>query len=146
MALDLPPELLSGFPEAFRQGMATRSVTKLGDAADDHPEHWVWHCRRSPGGVHAMLMVWAHSQAELDARLAQFGAQADEAGGITLVGFQPVAALGGSDREHFGFRDPISQPAIAGDRSAQSVPTARNPSPPASSCSVTRTSWAAPRR
>ena len=92
--------------------------TKLGDAADDQPEHWEAAPPFAARGVHAMLMVWAQSQAELDARLAEFGAQADEAGGITLVGFQPVAALGGSGREHFGYRDPISQPAIAGDRSA----------------------------
>ena len=118
MALNLSAELLAGFPEAFRQGMAARSVTKLGDAADDRPEHWEAAPPFAARGVHAMLMVWAQSQAELDARLAEFGAQADEAGGITLVGFQPVAALGGSGREHFGFRDPISQPAIAGDRSA----------------------------
>jgi Dyp-type peroxidase family len=117
-ALDLSAELLAGFPEAFRQGMAARSVTKLGDAADDRPEHWEAAPPFAARGVHAMLMVWAQSQAELDARLAEFGAQADEAGGITLVGFQPVAALGGSGREHFGYRDPISQPAIAGDRSA----------------------------
>jgi Dyp-type peroxidase family len=117
-ALDLSAERLADSPEAFRQGMAARSVTKLGDAADDHPEHWEAAPPFATGGVHAMLMVWAQSHAELDARLAEFGAQADEAGGITLVGFQPVAALGGSGREHFGFRDPISQPAIAGDRSA----------------------------
>jgi Dyp-type peroxidase family len=116
MALEQPADILAGFPEAFRQGMAARSVTKLGDAADDHPEHWQTVPPFASGGVHAMLMVWAQSQAELDARLAEFGVQADEAGGITLVGLQPAAAL--KDREHFGFRDPVSQPSIAGDRSA----------------------------
>jgi Dyp-type peroxidase family len=116
VALELPAGLLDGFPEAFRQGMAARSVTELGDAVDDHPEHWEAIPPFATGGVHAMVMVWAHSQAELDARLVAFGAQAEQAGGITLVGFQPLAALEG--REHFGFRDPVSQPAIAGDRSA----------------------------
>jgi Dyp-type peroxidase family len=115
-ALELPAELLAGFPEAFRQGMAARSVTKLADAVDDHPEHWEAIPPFTTGGVHAMVMVWARSQAELDARLVEFGAQAEQAAGITLVGFQPLATLEG--REHFGFADPISQPAIAGDRSA----------------------------
>ena len=100
-ALELPAELLAGFPEAFRQGMAARSVTKLADAGDDHPEHWEAIPPFATGGVHAMVMVWARSQAELDARLVEFGAQAEQAGGITLVGFQPLAALEG--REHFGF-------------------------------------------
>jgi Dyp-type peroxidase family len=114
-ALELPAELLAGFPEAFRQGMAARSGRKLADAGDDHPEHWEAIPPFATGGVHAMVMVWARSQAELDARLVEFGAQAEQAGGITLVGFQPLATLEG--REHFGFADPISQPAIAGDRS-----------------------------
>src|SRR3954451_5447197 len=108
VALELPAGLLDGFPEAFRQGMAARSVTKLADTGDDHPEHWEAIPPFTTGGVHAMVMVWARSQAELDARLVEFGAQAEQAGGITLVGFQPLAALEG--REHFGFRDPVSQP------------------------------------
>src|SRR3954453_12411182 len=40
VALELPADVLASFPEAFRQGMADRSATKLGDAPDDHPEHW----------------------------------------------------------------------------------------------------------
>jgi Dyp-type peroxidase family len=39
---------------------------------------------------------------------------------VTLVGSQPAAALGGGDREHFGFRDGISQPVIVGGGSADS--------------------------
>jgi Dyp-type peroxidase family len=127
MALELPPELLADFPYAFQQGMAARSVTELGDAADNRPAHWDATPPFASQGVHAMLMVWAQDQAELDARLAEFSAHADEAGRITLVGSQPVAALSGGSREHFGYRDPISQPAIGGDHSPEVGPDGEEP-------------------
>lgn len=39
-ALGLPAPFLASFPEDFRQGMAARAASRLGDAGVDLPEHW----------------------------------------------------------------------------------------------------------
>ncbi len=119
-ALGLPAGQLAGLPEDFRMGMAARSAAQLGDPDDDRPDRWEPEPPFATRGVHAMLMVWADSQPELDGRLAEFTQRAHAAGGITLIGCQPAAALGGGDREHFGFRDGISQPMIVGSGSPDS--------------------------
>lgn len=115
-ALGLPAHYLAGFPEDFRQGMAARAASHLGDTGVDLPEHWEASPPFASRGVHAVLLVSARSEEVIDARVAAL-AQAAVRGGLERVGCQPAAALGPghtSDREHFGFRDGISQPAIRG--------------------------------
>ncbi|MGH3887903.1 MAG: Dyp-type peroxidase, partial [Pseudonocardiaceae bacterium] len=114
-ALGLPAPFLLSFPEDFRQGMAARAASRLGDVGADLPEHWEASPPFASRGVHAVLLVSARN-GELDARVADFE-QASVARGLERVGYQPAALLGpdhSSDREHFGFRDGISQPTIRG--------------------------------
>lgn len=115
-ALGLPTALLAGFPEDFRQGMAARAVSHLRDAEPDLPEHWEASPPFASRGVHAVLLVSAQQQAALEESVAAL--EQDAVGcGLERVGYQAAAQLGpdhSSDREHFGFRDVISQPTIKG--------------------------------
>jgi Dyp-type peroxidase family len=111
-ALGLPPASLTSFPDAFRDGMAARAAARLGDTGDDLPAHWEARPPFATRGVHAVLLVSARTAEELGSRVTGFR-QTAAAHGLESVGEQPAAALGG-DREHFGFRDGISQPTLRG--------------------------------
>lgn len=115
-ALGLPGPFLTSFPEDFRQGMAARAASHLGDVGPDLPENWEASPPFASRGVHAMLLVSAWKEDELNERVAAFE-QASVARGLERVGYQHAAALGpnhSSDREHFGFRDGLSQPTLKG--------------------------------
>ena len=116
-ALGLPAARLDGFPEPFRQGMAARAAA-LGDVGGHAPEHWdpPWGRRE----VHALLTLSAASAAVLEAADAPLRAGLE---GVAVLGTEEVALLpDGAGRpapvEHFGYRDGIAQPAIAGAAAA----------------------------
>ena len=114
--LGVPTESLASFPEDFRQGMAARAATALGDVADDLPENWERDPPFASRGVHAMLLIWARDRQELDRRVEVLGGQATATNNVEPVGSQYAAALDDDkvDTEHFGFRDGISQPVLVG--------------------------------
>lgn len=115
-ALGLPAHLLATFPDDFRQGMAARAASHLGDVGPDLPEHWEASPPFATKGVHAMVLVSAQSKGQLDDTVAVFDKDSGDHG-LEPVGSQYAAALGSahsSDREHFGFRDGISQPTMKG--------------------------------
>jgi Dyp-type peroxidase family len=115
-ALGLPAPSLASFPDDFREGMAARAAARLGDSGVDLPAHWEASPPFADRGVHAVLLVSTHCQDELATRVAAFAAVA-AAHGLEPAGRQLAAALGKehpSDREHFGFRDGISQPTLLG--------------------------------
>jgi Dyp-type peroxidase family len=112
-ALGLPPVSLTSFPDDFREGMAARAAVRLGDSGEDLPGHWAAAPPFATRGVHAVLLVSAYTKDELDARVNAF-AQTAATHGLQPVGEQRAAALGDGDREHFGYRDGISQPTLRG--------------------------------
>ena len=83
----------------------------LGDLGDSAPENWDW------GGpnnreLHVLLMLYAPSDDRL-AELYDSHRTSFEAAGLVQVRRLPTIRL--KDRkEHFGFRDGISQPEVAG--------------------------------
>jgi Dyp-type peroxidase family len=111
-ALGVTNEMLERFPDDFRQGMAARGPTYLGDTGPNAPEHWEpWFTSQA---VHALVMVWGRSAQLVEELLDELsGPGAPGSDGIGLLADQPAAALP-SGREHFGYRDGLSQPAIAG--------------------------------
>ena len=91
----------------------------LGDVGPDAPEEWLW------GGpdtrtVDVLLLLFGESESELETLTEE---HLEDASGATLV--QRLQASNATF-DHFGFRDSISQPSIAGLRSgppAQTIQT-----------------------
>lgn len=113
---------LGGGPgmEAFKEGMAQRSATHIGDHAEDQPPEWL-EPFRAGAGVDAMLVIAADSLEDLDREVDRISSQVQDAGAQVVFqergGTLPPPLTG---HEHFGFKDGISQPAIEGLDSAPS--------------------------
>ena len=111
-ALGLPEDTLAAFPPEFRAGMASRAEL-LGDVGDSAPEHWE-ECFRTRK-AHVLVMISAkdgEALAERDRRIREAIARA---GGVSAVVTQVGSTLP-TGREHFGYADGFSQPAIEGSR------------------------------
>lgn len=116
-ALGLPAALLRGFSAEFINGMTEAHKSRfLGDEGDSAPARWVWGGPQNPS-VHAVLMLYAASAAQLD-ELLERQRQAWSRDGWVEVHLLQTGRL--SEREHFGFVDGISQPAIDGYHKADS--------------------------
>jgi Dyp-type peroxidase family len=104
-ALGVPDGVLSTFPEAFREGMPAR-CDKLGDVGTSHPDRWEPDLK----GTHVLVTVTAREGEVRDARRDELKADA-EAAGLEVTACELTDALP-DEKEHFGFRDGISQPSI----------------------------------
>lgn len=111
--LGLSEQALKGFSREFREGIAgsARRVRVLGYRDESAPERWQW------GGpnnrtLHAVLMLFAKGKTEIAAFADAEHCVAGEAD-ISVLEDLPACFLPG-DKEHFGFRDGISQPKLAG--------------------------------
>jgi Dyp-type peroxidase family len=122
--LGLPTAILDRFPDEFRAGMAARA-----DRLGDEPAGWDDDLR----DLEVLLVV--HAQSERD--LAEEGEGWERAlhrgdHGLRLAHVQEAGLLG-AQREHFGFTDGFSQPAIEGvareDVRGQGIPYKRPPWP-----------------
>jgi Dyp-type peroxidase family len=103
--LALPESILGGFAPEFRAGMAAREKP-LGDDADDFD--------RELRELEVLLVIYAATSDALAAEVARWrGALAAPDSGLELTHVQPAGLLEGR-REHFGFADGFSQPAIEG--------------------------------
>jgi Dyp-type peroxidase family len=111
-ALGLPDDLLRQFSRTFIEGMVSPHKSRfLGDVESSAPEHWAWGGPGTPV-VHVLLMVYADAEARLTALTAELEQGWTAAGLSEVRRLRTSAGLGG--REHFGFVDGISQPAIEG--------------------------------
>jgi deferrochelatase/peroxidase EfeB len=132
-ALELPAWILDGFPAEVRGGMAARAE-RLGD----DPRTWDDELR----DLEVLVVVHAQSAEALDAEAGRWERELRaDASGLALAHVQPAALLG-EQREHFGFTDGFSQPAIEGvareDVRGQGIPYKRVPWWP-----LSRTQWRA---
>lgn len=130
-ALGVAPARRHELDAAFREGMRARSHL-LGDVGASAPEHWEAGLDGRRG--HLLLTLTGTSaealQRSVDRLLTRLDADTD----VELVHHQQADMLVGA-REHFGFLDGFSQPAvegsfdgppvdgIAGRRGWQSIPT-----------------------
>lgn len=114
--LGLDAETLASFPNEFTEGMTSeRSRRVLGDHGENAPEKWVWGGPNTPP-VQILLICFAVDEPTLETF-----------SGSLSRGFSGVAQIGetlttillrdpqrGYSKEHFGFRDAISEPLIEG--------------------------------
>ncbi len=128
-ALGVAADVLYAFPDEFRQGARARAAGN-GDVAGSAPENWVGELGRG----HLLLVVYARSEEDRDRLVERLMREAQ--GGMTPLHDLPASRLHSSrgseqrddsawqnrsqacdsrlDREHFGFADGCSQPAVEG--------------------------------
>ena len=110
-ALGLPEATRHGFSAEFIAGMTGPHRSRfLGDEGDSDPQAWSWGGPGSPQ-VHAVLLLYALAADPLE-RLLERHRQRAATHGVRELQRLSTSVL--SDREHFGFVDGISQPAIQG--------------------------------
>ncbi len=110
--LSVPGETLASFLRQFKEGMTEESRRfVLGDEFDNAPENWEWGGPENDQ-VHALLMLYASDlsalQAELEVHKDQF--KTHKIKEVRELGTQILP----ESKEHFGFRDAISQPYVSG--------------------------------
>ena len=115
-ALGLSQPSLDSFPEAFRVGMRGRAPF-VGDVGPHAPEHW----EGGLGGpnIHAMGWIRTDSDEGREEATGIILAEMEATGGVEVRFVQDTMALAhengiGSEGQHFGYADPISQPPIEG--------------------------------
>jgi Dyp-type peroxidase family len=109
-ALGVPEDSLDSFAWEFQQGMAARAKA-LDDTGESSPGNW-----ETPLGtpdVHVVLTALAPDEQRLEPVLERARRAYHELPGITAIWRQDCYALP-TEREHFGFRDGISHPAVEG--------------------------------
>jgi Dyp-type peroxidase family len=115
-ALGLSQRSLDSFPEAFRVGMRGRAGA-VGDVGPHAPEHW----EGGLGGpdIHAMGWIRTDSDEGREEATRIIRDEMATTGGVEIRFVQDTMAIAhengiGSEGEHFGFADPVSQPPIEG--------------------------------
>lgn len=112
-ALGVPQASLDSFSPEFKQGMAARAEG-LGDMGKSAPEHWERPLGTSE--LHLMLALLARDDAHLEAlleRARRAYREAEQAHGVAAIYKQDCHVLT-TEREPFGFRDSVSNPAVEG--------------------------------
>lgn len=127
-ALGLDAETLQTFPFEFQEGMAgtQRRREMLGDVGPNAPDTWIWgHGEREP---HLVMMIFASDGAHLEPKalwklLPALDGLENVWGAETCSDvYTPDGLrtyLRSDHKEHFGYRDGISQPLIEGTRAAE---------------------------
>ncbi len=111
---------LEKFPGVFQEGPADlERATKNGDFGDSDRRHWVLGGKLQP--VHIMLSLYADVVSALDHQTALLKA-AFNAHAVTMVHAPFDAQALHNDTIHFGYRDGISQPRIAGFHNSDDRP------------------------
>jgi Dyp-type peroxidase family len=110
-ALGVPQADLDQLPAEFQQGMRARAA-ELGDTDANDPEGWPADLGTMP--IHALMIVAADSAADRNAEVSHFVRHA-ALHDVSLVFQQDgITRSDAPGHEHFGFKDGISQPGIAG--------------------------------
>jgi Dyp-type peroxidase family len=118
--LGLSAGALGGFSLEFSGGMVDDAHRRriLGDVGDNAPELWAWGGPDTPS-IDLLLLLFGETPHELRTLTDE---HRREVRGATLM--LELQASGGTF-DHFGFRDGISQPSVAGLRSGPSAQTVK---------------------
>ncbi len=106
--LSLSPTSLASFPEEFRLGMASRAAI-LGD--HDHNAPSQWEGEWGSTNIHAVVLIHGKSKDVCEKVALDLEALVKRFSGVTKRFEQDANELTGG-KEHFGFKDGISQPWI----------------------------------
>jgi len=121
--LGLPEDQRDMMAREFREGMTgivnPRDIPEmnyrrraLGDHGESSPDHWRWGGPKNDP-IHVLLMLYAEDEPAVQALMAR-QLPSPAAAGLRRV-IEPLESLTLKDRkEHFGFRDGISQPFVEG--------------------------------
>jgi Dyp-type peroxidase family len=124
-AFGLSPDDLDEFPREFLQGMGDPTHARImGDA----PEGWTFGAPGQPA-LHAVLMLYARTEADLRALADQHRAALAKAG--ATIAHEDEGRILTESREHFGFHDGISEPHVDGGPRTKKTATDAMPSIPA---------------
>jgi Dyp-type peroxidase family len=112
-AIGVNDTILKTFSREFLEGMDDpyRSFL-LGDDGDSQPANWKWGGPHSPR-VHMLLLLYAKDDILLDQVYKQQVENQDFKQGLTLVSVKETTTLE-YGKEHFGFRDGLTQPDMEG--------------------------------
>lgn len=118
----LTPEELATFPRELQQGMAHPLRARvLGDVGENAPQHWEVGGPNQPQ-ADAVLLLFAKDAGALGTLRERLLADVQKHGGEVI--HEDAAEIHSPAQEHFGFKDGISQPFVAGnprDRRAHEV-------------------------
>lgn len=106
--LDAPLDGFEPFPE-FRAGMYARARTALGDLGPNDPDSWDVELTDR---AHVLFTLYGRDEDTRDREETLLRGELP-AGGMDVVHIQRADSLPDA-REHFGFKDGFSQPALAG--------------------------------
>jgi len=111
--LKVDDKLIDDFPRDFVEGPGTPERARiLGDVDASAKEYWQWG--KDDSLPHVVLMIYAKDDPSVAAEHDRLLAEA-EAAGLARIRTLDTILLNGR-KEHFGFRDGISQPVVAGSR------------------------------
>ena len=110
-ALGLSEASLSGFPVEYIEG-AVRRAELVGDVGDSAPSRW--KAKLNTDEAQIVVTIPATSRDVLEEVSAAVRNLASEGDACTEVSCLDAAALPPGDLAHFGYRDGIGQPTIAG--------------------------------
>ncbi len=130
--LGLDGQMLDNFPAELIEGMtAPHRQIILGDTGESSPDNWVWGTPKT-GEIHAALFLYAATDQLLEKQSQELADQFP-AFGVSVVHQLETTHLT-ERKEHFGFRDGISQPELRpgfnvapGDRALSPVTPTANP-------------------
>src|ERR1700730_15905636 len=127
--LGVEDDELAKFSAEFREGMApnppkdstaSRRSNVLGDIGQDLPANWEWggwNGDKTQEKIDGVMLLYAFDKTSLNKLIAE------ETSFMGDAGIEVLTTLSGrfEGREHFGFKDGISQPAIEGTEQALSL-------------------------
>ncbi|HTN89870.1 MAG TPA: hypothetical protein VL242_39615 [Sorangium sp.] len=118
-ALGFAEDELTTFPTAFTQGMTAPYRSRLlGDYAANDPDNWQFGGPKTPT-IHALLILYAHTEEAVEALTTSQTQRLEGVGGISVIRVEG-GYLKDDRKEHFGFKDGISQPKIQGSGRTES--------------------------
>jgi Dyp-type peroxidase family len=111
MALGVDEDDLRQLPVEYREGMRARA-TEIGDNGDNAPANWPANLGRSR--IDVVMIVAADSGADRNDEVAHFARHAARHDLRLVYQQDGMTRRDAPGHEHFGFKDGVSQPGIAG--------------------------------